>query len=181
MCAALLQQYYSVEWSGKRCSLWGYYWIGCPSVAPGLCPNVCSLTVPFVPFLLCLADAILNAWCVFHQYRNFTQSKWSPVLAGCYQSKISFSFIYLVLSQLHNQSSYLFINTWAILHIYPCAYALYVLPLNIEMCCGLFSHTMYIHTSECQHPQVEEEKCQMADNILSSCLFSTNHAEILSS
>ena len=87
----------------------------------------------------------------YWQYRNFTQSKWSPVLAGCYQSKINFSFIYLLLSQLHNQSSYLFINTWAILHIYPCAYALYVLPLNIEMCCGLFSHTMYIRVNANTH------------------------------
>ena len=44
---------------GEWCSLWGYYWIKCPSVTLGLCPNVCSLTVSFVPFLLCLADAII--------------------------------------------------------------------------------------------------------------------------
>ena len=77
---------------------------------------------------LCLA----NACCVCHQYCHITQSKWSPVLAGCSQSKINFSFIYFVLSQIHTQSSKQFINTCAMLHIYPCAYAIYLSSLILK-------------------------------------------------
>ena len=151
MCAALLQQYYSVEWSGNRCSLSKYYWIGCPSGTPGLCLNVCSPTVSFVLFLLCLADAIPNAWCVFHQYCQINRSKWFWQVAP--RAQINFSSMCFILSQLHTLSSKLFINTCAILHIY----LFMCVTSDIEICCWILK-IYYVHTSECQLQQVEEDR-----------------------